>query len=196
MRIWLESGEQRALSSGAAQGPRDHGPERLLIQERWGPEGEELGGGPGGRFTGGEQDSDSGLEEKQQLMGQKDWPGQTCCGGRKPRPHYGDDRTGQGVGTRADLWWAESCVFGCGLESLASQHIEGQPQPRDSRSPEGRAGPDFITEASHSGRFCCLLLTVPWAGPTVQLLGQSRNLFPLGLCSSALLWSGGHPKAA
>ena len=55
-----------------AQGPRPW--ERLPIRERWGPEGEELVWGSGGRFKGGEQDSDSGLEEKQQLMGQKDWP--------------------------------------------------------------------------------------------------------------------------
>lgn len=117
-------------------------------------------------------------------------PGQTCCGGKKPRPHYGNDRTGQGVGTRAGLWWAEGCVFGCGLKSLASQHIEGQPQPRDSRSPEGRAGPDFITEASHSGRFCCLLLTVPLGWSYSPATGPIQEPLPSGplFLGTALEW--------
>lgn len=37
-------------------------------------------------------------------------------------------------------------------------------------------------------------LTSPWAGPTAQTLGPSRNLFPLGLCSLAFPLSGGAPR--
>lgn len=55
----------------------------------------------------------------------------------------------------------EGCVFGCGLVTLVSYHTmvwyDEEPKPGSNRSPEGRAGPVFITVASHAICFCYLL---------------------------------------
>lgn len=49
-------------------------------------------------------------------------------------------------------------VFGWGLVTLVSYHTvvwcDEEPKPGSSRSPEGRAGPVSITEASHASCFC------------------------------------------
>lgn len=110
-----------------------------------------------GKLRGQELNSNSALEEKQRVVSEGLGREGELQRRKEDQARCGYGRAGHGVGKRTGPRWVEGYVFGCGLVTLASHYTEGEPKPAGSRSPEGRAGPVFITEAFHSDCFCCLL---------------------------------------